>query len=92
MALSIYYTDAVVVTQMRSYFNYNQMWSIDFYPYLNEVTDYDENFFYVFAEGKEFLIHKIAGFVICLNPDKIPVRPEAKKKTNKKKKDKKKKK
>lgn len=89
MALSPYYTDAVVVTQLRSYFNYNTMWTIDFYPFLEQVTDYDKDFYFLEVKGKQFKIHRIAGFVLCLNPDPIPVKPAAKKKSNKKKKSKK---
>lgn len=63
MALSIFFSDDEVISQLRAYFELNEMWSIDFNACLSQVEDYDENSFFLKINDKNFVIDKITGSV-----------------------------
>lgn len=63
MALSDYFTDDEVISQLKMYFELEEMWNIDFNSCLSQVTDYDENYFFLKIKDKNFIIEKITGIV-----------------------------
>ena len=63
MALSDYFTDDEVVSQLQMYFELEEMWNMDFNSCLSQVTDYDENYFFLKIKDKNFIIEKITGIV-----------------------------
>ena len=63
MALSIYFSDEEVISQLRVFFNLDEMFNIDFKACLSQVEDYDGNYFYLKIKDKNFIIEKITGIV-----------------------------
>ena len=64
MALSEYYEDDDVVSQLRSFFDEDECWSIDFESLLSQIDDHDDESYSLKIKGRIFLIHKIHGAVI----------------------------
>ena len=63
MALSSFFSDDEVISQLRMYFDLEVMWSIDFKACLSQVENYDENLFFLKIKDKNFFIDKITGYV-----------------------------
>lgn len=63
MSLSPYFEDKDVASQLRSFFDREEQWSIDFMVCLSQVEDLDEDFYIVKVKNREFKIHKIIGIV-----------------------------
>ena len=63
MALSVYFSDESVVNQLRSFFELEEQWTIDFGSLLSQVEDDDEEFYSLKIKGRCFFIHKVLGFV-----------------------------
>ena len=63
MALSDYFTDNEVISQLRMFFELEEMFNIDFDACLSQVSDYDENYFCLNIKDKNFVIEKMTGIV-----------------------------
>lgn len=63
MALSSYFSDSEVISQLRMFFELEEMETIDFESSLSQVVDYDENNFYLKIKSKSFVIDKLTGIV-----------------------------
>ena len=63
MSLSDYYTDKSIVNQLRSFFEPEEQWNIDFESLLSQVEDYNDEYYTLKIKDRTFLIHKIQGFV-----------------------------
>ena len=63
MSLSEYYEDEDIITQLRSFFDLNEQWKIDFQSYLADIIDYDDDYYVVTIKNRTFKIHKILGLV-----------------------------
>lgn len=63
MSLSPYYEDSDIVNQLRSFFEVDDQWTIDFEAELSHIEDYDDENYSLKIKDKEFLIHKIHGSV-----------------------------
>ena len=63
MALSEYYEDSSVVNSLRSFFDLDEQWTIDFQSLLALVEDYDDETYSLKIKDREFHIHKIHGGV-----------------------------
>ena len=63
MALSVYFSDESIVNQLRSFFELEEQWTIDFGSLLSQVEEDDEEFYSLKIKGRRFLIHKVLGFV-----------------------------
>ena len=63
MALSEYYEDSSIVNSLRSFFDLDEQWTIDFQSLLALVEDYDDENYSLKIKDKQFLIHKIHGGV-----------------------------
>ena len=63
MALSIFFSDDEVISQLRAFFDLEVMWTIDFKACLSQVEDYDENLFFLKIKDRNFFIDKITGSV-----------------------------
>ena len=67
MAISEYFTDEELISNLRLFFNESEMWDTDFRIWLNNIEDL-ESCFYLKLRGREFVIDKITGSVEELNP------------------------
>ena len=63
MALSDYFTDDEVISQLKMYFELEEMWNIDFNSCLSQVSEYNEGYFFLNIKNKNFVIEKITGMV-----------------------------
>ncbi len=63
MSLSPYYEDSDIVNQLRSFFDMDEQWTIDFEAELSHIEDYDDENYSLKIKDKEFIIHKIHGSV-----------------------------
>ena len=63
MTLSEYYEDSSIVNSLRSFFDLDEQWTIDFQSLLSQVEDYDDENYSLKIKDKIFLIHKIHGGV-----------------------------
>ena len=63
MSLSEYYGDSSVVNALRSFFDLDEQWTIDFQSLLSQVKDYDDENYSLKIKDRTFLIHKIHGAV-----------------------------
>lgn len=63
MALSAFFSDDEVISQLSAFFSLDEMFKIDFKACLSQVEDYDENLFYLKINGRNFIIEKITGIV-----------------------------
>lgn len=63
MTLSQYYLDKSIVNQLRSFFEPEEQWNIDFDSLLSQVEDYNEEYYILKIKDRTFLIHKVQGFV-----------------------------
>ena len=63
MSLSSYFSDESVVNQLRSFFELEEQWEIDFMSLLSQVEDADDEHFSLKIKDKEFRIHKVLGIV-----------------------------
>ena len=64
MALSEYYDDSSVISQLRSFFDLELQDKLDFGIFLSMVEDYDEETYIVEIKHREFFIDKITGEVV----------------------------
>ena len=67
MALSNYFTDEELESQLRLQFDEDKQWDIDFKTIFNQIEDLGDCFYLRFR-GREFRIDKITGCVVDLNP------------------------
>lgn len=63
MALSDYFTDDELISQLKMYFELEEMWNIDFNSCLSQVSEYNEDYFFLNIKNKNFIIEKITGIV-----------------------------
>ena len=63
MSLSEYFEDKSVVNSLRSFFDLDEQWTIDFQALLSQVEDYDDEYYSLKIKDKTFHIHKIHGGV-----------------------------
>lgn len=63
MTLSPYYLDKSIVNQLRSFFEPEEQWNIDFESLLSQVEDYDDEYYILKINTRVFKIHKVQGFV-----------------------------
>ena len=63
MALSSFFEDEDVVSQLRGFFDPEEQWEIDFFACLSLVEDFDDENYSLKIKDKQFLIHKIHGGV-----------------------------
>lgn len=63
MSISVYFQDSSIVNQLRSFFDVDEQWEIDFDSYLSQIEDLDEEYFSLKVKDKSFRIHKVQGFV-----------------------------
>lgn len=63
MALSPYFTDEELISQLRLQFDYDDMWDIDFTTIFQSIEEEDD-FFTLNFRNRCFLIDKITGIVI----------------------------
>ena len=64
MSLSPYFEDKDIVNQLRSFFEIDEQWTIDFWSLLSQVEDYDDESFLLKIKDRNFLIHKVHGSVV----------------------------
>ena len=62
MALSEYFTIEELECQLRSFFDIDEQWDIDFKLFFNRIEDLG-NVFYIKIRGRKFIIDKITGLV-----------------------------
>lgn len=67
MAISPYFTNMDVESQLRLHFPMEEQWDTDFSVFLNDVEDTGDNFRLKFR-GRVFYIDKITGIVTEPNP------------------------
>ena len=63
MSLSKYFEDKDIISQLRSFFEINEQWKIDFQSFLADVIDYNEEYYAVTIKNRTFTIHKLLGIV-----------------------------
>lgn len=63
MALSPYFEDSDIISQLRCLFGVDEQWTIDFQSLLALVEDYDDENYSLKIKDRTFLIHKIHGAV-----------------------------
>lgn len=63
MSLSVYYDDEDIISILRSFFDPNEQWTIDFESYMRDIINYDEDYYSLTIKNRTFLIHKITGTV-----------------------------
>ena len=61
--ISEWFSDDEVISQLRMFFELEEMERIDFESSLSQVVDYDENNFYLKIKSKSFVIDKLTGIV-----------------------------
>ena len=61
--ISEWFSDDEVISQLRMFFDLEEMANIDFEASLSQVGTYDENNFYLKIKSKEFVIDKLTGIV-----------------------------
>ena len=61
--ISEWFSDDEVISQLRMFFDLEEMAKIDFEASLSQVGTYDENNFYLKIKSKEFVIDKLTGIV-----------------------------
>ena len=64
MSLSPYYEDANIIAQLRSYFEEDEQWTIDFESQLSQIEDIDDEYYELKINDKVFRIHKIIVNVV----------------------------
>lgn len=63
MTLSTYYTDTTIINQLRSFFEPEEQWEIDFNSQLSQIEDEDDDHYTLKIKDKTFTIHKVLGKV-----------------------------
>lgn len=63
MSLSVYYEDDDVVCQLRSFFEEDEQWTVNFESELSHIMDFDDENYILKIKNRSFLIHKIHGAV-----------------------------
>ena len=63
MSISPYFQDSSIVNQLRSFFDVDEQWEIDFDSCLSQIEDVDEEYYVLKVRDKSFRIHKVQGFV-----------------------------
>ena len=64
MALSSFFEDEDVVSQLRGFFDPEEQWEIDFFACLSLVEDFDEDYYSLKVKDKSFLVHRVTGDVL----------------------------
>lgn len=64
MSLSPFFEDSDIVCQLRSFFEEDEQWTIDFWRMLSQIEDVDQDYYQVKIKNRCFRIHKIIGNVI----------------------------
>ena len=59
MVLSEYYEDKTVISTLRSFFDVDEQYKIDFKMALASVEDYDNEYYKIKVKNRAFLVHKI---------------------------------
>lgn len=62
MSLSPYFSDKSIVNQLRSFFDLDEQWTIDFQSLLSQVEDFNE-FYELKIKDRIFRIDKLLGIV-----------------------------
>ena len=62
MSLSPYFSDKSIVNQLRSFFDLDEQWTIDFQSLLSQVEDFGE-FYELKIKDRTFRIDKLLGIV-----------------------------
>lgn len=63
MVLSPYFDDKSIISTLRSFFDVEEQWKIDFKAAVALVEDYDDEKYVLRIKGRTFLIHKVHGGV-----------------------------
>ena len=63
MSLSPYFEDSSIVNALRSFFEVDEQWTIDFQSLLSQVEDLDDEYYQLQIKDKLFHIHKMQGVV-----------------------------
>ena len=63
MSLSIYFEDEDIIDQIRSYFDVEEQWTIDFESLLSQVEDASDEYYTLQIKDKLFKIYKSTGVV-----------------------------
>ena len=61
----LYFTVDSLETQLRSCFEYEEMWNIDFKPYINKMTEVPEGL-EIKVKNKTILVDKFTGLVLSV--------------------------
>ena len=64
MSLSPFFEDSDIVCQLRSFFEEEEQWTINFESELSHIEDVDDEFYELKIKNKKFRIHKILGNVM----------------------------
>ena len=62
MALSLYFTDEDLISQLRVQFSYDEMHDLDWKTIFNQIEERERDYFLRFR-GRKFSINKITGGV-----------------------------
>lgn len=62
MAISDFFTDEDLCSQLRLHFDMDEMWDVDFTVFFNQIVDRGSDFYLEFR-GRKFSIDKITGVV-----------------------------
>lgn len=63
MALSPYFTDDDVCSQLRLFFDESEQWDVDFKSFFNRVEEGDDGFLFLKVRGRSFCIDEVTGCV-----------------------------
>ena len=58
MAVSPFFSDDELESSLRSHFDYDEMWNIDFKAFFNQIEDCGD-YLYLELKGKKFKIDKV---------------------------------
>ena len=62
MALSLYFTDEDLISQLRVQFDYDEMHDLDWKTIFNQIEERERDYFLRFR-GRKFSINKVTGGV-----------------------------
>ena len=57
--ISDYYSDEDIIAELRTYFEYDEMWSINFQSLLKSIIDYNDIYYMLQIKNRTFYINKI---------------------------------
>ena len=58
--VSDFYSDDDLIAELRTFFEEEEMWSINFKALLNQIQDYNDIYFTLEIKGRTFYIDKIS--------------------------------